>query len=409
MNDTMQYGGIPYLLYYLFIKKISQVKVMDLLRMHNNDLSRTLEYLNKISGHENEKLFPDSGSNTDTKNNPVIEPEAIMSFLNEKNIKVITIGDAVYPYILKQIYAPPPVLFYMGNLELINNFCIAVVGSRKCTSYGREAARYIAGGLSENGITVVSGMALGIDSEAHMSALEGKGKTIAVMGCGMDRVYPPENRDLFSDIIDRGLVLSEFFPGTPPYKNNFPQRNRVISGLCMGVVMVEAGNRSGASITCELALKQDRDVFAVPGNIFSQHSMGCHSLIKRGAKLVDKTDDIIEEFSYIFKKSSLSGTGEAGKAPKELGDIGESSATAKQDNMKGAPHEEKPEGDGPELNSTEKKVMDSLGYRPVSLERLVRETGLHPVKVMQALSALELKDRVRVCGTDCYCLMDNME
>jgi len=212
----------------------------------------------------------------------------------DMGVELISISDPRYPSNLREIYDPPLVLYVKGELKQQDKNAVAVVGSRRCSPYGREFARRLASCLAEAGVTVVSGLARGIDTEAHLGALEA-GRTIAVLGSGMDRIYPPENYRLAQRIASSGAVLSEFPLGTPPERWNFPVRNRVISGLSLGVVVVEASAKSGALITARLALEQGRTVFAVPGVVGSLFSQGTHRLIKEGAKLVEGPEDVLEE------------------------------------------------------------------------------------------------------------------
>ena len=207
---------------------------------------------------------------------------------------MITSGMPEYPALLKEIRDFPRVLFYKGNIDLINSRCAAVVGSRKTTQYGRTTAGMIAGKLAEKNIVIVSGMAKGIDTCAHKGALAVSGNTIAVLACGMDICYPKENQELKKEIEERGLLISEYHPGTPPERYFFPQRNRIISGLSEITVVVQAGSSSGALITAELAAEQGREVFAVPGNIDSRYNLGNNKLIKEGAVPVTCIEDISE-------------------------------------------------------------------------------------------------------------------
>jgi DNA processing protein len=214
------------------------------------------------------------------------------------DIKMLNIFDDRYPYNLRQIFDPPVALFYRGKLE-INNFAIAIVGSRKTTKYGSFSARKLSYELAMRGVQVVSGLARGIDSIAHEGCLNAGGSTIAVLGCGLDNIYPAENKKLFEDIIKSdGLIISEYAPGTPPMQHNFPARNRIISGISSGVLVVEAAGKSGSLITASYALEQGREVFAVPGNIDSTCSRGTNRLIKEGAKVVTCAEDILEEYGY---------------------------------------------------------------------------------------------------------------
>lgn len=209
-------------------------------------------------------------------------------------IQIIRMGEPKYPELLEEIRRPPKQLYYMGNLNMLNNICVAVVGSRTTTLYGRNVATQIGRRLAERGVTVVSGMALGIDSCAHKGTLAAGGNTAAVFGCGPDKCYPPENHELKEQLLKKGLVLSEYPPGTPPERYNFPERNRIISGLCQMTVVVQARNRSGALITAEQAADQGREVMAVPGNIDSQYNLGNNKLIKEGAAPIICVDDILE-------------------------------------------------------------------------------------------------------------------
>lgn len=229
-------------------------------------------------------------------------PERIRESCEQKNILVCTMKDAVYPILLKQIFHPPLVLFYRGRLQA--DVCrLAVVGARRNSAYGRGVAEMLAAGLAAKGITVVSGAARGIDTAAHQGALK-EGRTVAVLGCGVDVAYPPENRRLLEEIAERGVVLSEYAPGTQPVAGFFPARNRMISGLSQGTLVIEAAERSGSLITAELALSEGRDVFAVPGSIFSNMSQGCHRLIQQGAKLVTCVEDILDEYSWAVSEKA---------------------------------------------------------------------------------------------------------
>ena len=209
-------------------------------------------------------------------------------------IEIIRKGEPAYPDRLLAIKNPPKQLYCCGDLDVLKGKCAAVVGSRTTTVYGRKTAQAIGRCLAAAGVTVVSGMAMGIDASAHEGALEAGGKTAAVLGCGPDICYPPENRLIMADIKRHGLILTEYAPGTPANRYNFPNRNRIISGLCDATIVVQARNRSGALITAELAAEQGREVFAVPGNIDSQYNLGNNRLIKEGAEPLICVDDILE-------------------------------------------------------------------------------------------------------------------
>ncbi|WP_457554101.1 DNA-processing protein DprA [Desulfobacula sp.] len=216
-----------------------------------------------------------------------------------KNIKIVTLNDSSYPVLLKQIHDPPPFLTYIGKLD--NDApCISVVGSRRATAYGLSTSENLSYHLAKKGFQIVSGLARGIDSMAHKGALRAKGKTIAVLGSGLNKIYPRENKYLFHAIADTGVVFSEFKADTEPFPSNFPIRNRIIAGLSCGTIVVEAAKRSGSLITARLAGEYNREVFAVPGSIQSKKSEGTHSLLKQGAKLVENEMDIMDELHHFI-------------------------------------------------------------------------------------------------------------
>ncbi|HYH12713.1 MAG TPA: DNA-processing protein DprA, partial [Thermomicrobiales bacterium] len=234
-----------------------------------------------------------------------VDPEAEYEELRGAGIDVLTLRHEDYPDLLREIPAPPPVIFLRGKVSLIDRRAVAIVGTRRMSPYGREMARSLAWDLAQAGVTIVSGLAKGIDGVAHASALDAGGRTIAVMGNGVKRVYPAEHRSLAARIATQGAVLSDFHPDAPPDGPNFPARNRIISGLSLGVIVVEAPMRSGALITVDFAADQGREVFAVPGSVLSQASAGCHGLIREGARLVRSADDVLEDLRL-------------GEAPKQL-------------------------------------------------------------------------------------------
>jgi DNA processing protein len=281
-------------IYYIWItskKYIGAIKIKKL-----------LEYFKNIKGiyNSNEKQLRDIKglSNFDIESlmdKDTNEAEKILYNVTRINAEIITINNNRYPRLLKHIYNPPIVIYVRGNMKLNSTFGISVVGSRKATDYGKKVAYCISKELSSKGFTVVSGMAKGIDAYAHLGSLDGGSGTAAVLGCGVDVVYPFENKKLMEKIIEKGVLVSEYPPGTKPKASYFPVRNRIISGMCFGTLVVEAEIKSGSLITSNFALEQGREVFAVPGNINSSLSEGCNDLIKQGAKLVMSADDIIEE------------------------------------------------------------------------------------------------------------------
>ncbi len=219
-----------------------------------------------------------------------------VEFMQKNDIKMVTIYDKEYPNKLKSIYDAPVTLYIKGNKDILNNDSISIVGCRNCSNYGKEVSRKFAYDLAKENITIISGMAKGIDSNAHIGCLNAKGKTIAVLGSGLDRIYPKENVLLYNEIIaNDGAIVSEYVIGTNPTKMNFPARNRIISGLSDGIIVVEAKEKSGTLITVDFALEQGKDVFVVPGNITSPNSVGTNELIKQGAKCVTSVKDIFEE------------------------------------------------------------------------------------------------------------------
>ncbi len=232
---------------------------------------------------------------------PSNSPEEIdreMERAENEGVFLIPIGDERYPDILTEINDPPPLLYVKGKAEILKNFSIAIVGSRRATSYGKMVAKQLARDLAMLAITIISGLAYGIDSAAHSGALN-VGNTVAVLGNGIDIVYPSSNKRLFDEIVKNGCLVSEFPFGTRPQKWTFPKRNRIIVGLSRGVVVVEAAKKSGSLITARLALEEGREVFAVPGNIFSSTSEGTNNLIKNGAKCVTSFEDVLDEFPYV--------------------------------------------------------------------------------------------------------------
>ncbi len=282
----------------------------------------------------------------------------------KNGFSIVTMSDPDYPCLLLEIPDPPPFLYVLGALEKSAN-CIAIVGSRNATGYGITITRRLSRDLAAFNITVVSGMAIGIDTAAHEGALQGNGRTIAVLGSGLLRIYPAQNKKLFYKIAERGAVISEFPLMAEPEAHNFPIRNRIISGISLGVVVVEAGRKSGSLITARLAAEQNREVFAVPGSIQSFKSTGTHTLIKEGAKLVEHPQDIIEELSNAL----ISRNGKKKKIDKihRL----------------------------PPLSADELKVFDELGAYPVHIDDLVRKILIEPGKLSGILLQLELKGVVQ--------------
>lgn len=286
--------------------------------------------------------------------------------------KALTLTDERYPQLLRETYDPPIVIYCLGDLTAaLSQPAIAIVGSRRCSTYGRNVAEKLSRELAERGVTVVSGLARGIDSAAHRGALEGHGLTVAVMGTGLDAVYPKENRKLAERIAEKGALITEFPLATPPVSQNFPFRNRVISGLSLGVMVVEGAERSGSLITARLAYEQGRDVFAVPGNITSAKSFGPNYLIKDGAKLVQTWRDVIEELPAEMKATILSAERGEGRIKQVV-------------------------SDEVALSDSERKVLKMLNTdEAVHIDQLISKSGLSLGELMGALLQLEMTDRIR--------------
>ena len=261
------------------------------------DIYKTPEEISKLSKKELEQLEVEEQMIQEmTNSNYRRIVKAYMLYMKEKNIQILTIKDEDYPYLLKQIYDPPSVIYIMGNKKILSQNGIAIVGSRNCSLYGQKIAKYLSYQLAKKGIHIISGLARGIDTFSHIGTLQARGKTIAVLGSGLDVIYPPENEKLAEKIVESGgCLVSEYIVGTKPLGEHFPARNRIISGLASGVVVVEASEKSGSLITVDFALEQGKNVYAVPGNINSPNSLGTNSLIKQGAKIVTNVEDILED------------------------------------------------------------------------------------------------------------------
>lgn len=279
-----------------------------------------------------------------------------------------------YPEALRHIHDAPLVLYALGDLGLLSREQIGVIGSRNATPAGLDHARRFAAELSKRGLLITSGLALGVDGAAHAGALDAGYPTIAVIGCGLDRIYPNQHRRLGERVIDDGLMISEYAPGTPARAAHFPQRNRIISGLSRGILVVEAGLKSGSLITARMALEQGREVFAIPGSIHSPVARGCHDLIKQGARLVDQVDDILEELGASWSLP-------AGFTAQEPGVT--------------EPEAERPAVRATDaLDSREIAVFEALGYDPQSTDALCSATGLPADQLVQSLLLLELEGLV---------------
>ncbi len=280
-------------------------------------------------------------------------------------------SDDRYPRLLKEITDPPPGLFIKGKPENLNSMQLGIVGSRNPSPAGKENARMFAGQMAQFGITVTSGLALGIDYCAHLGALDENGPTIAVLGNGLDTVYPRQHAELADRIAGNGALISEFITGTPPLAANFPRRNRIISGLSVGVLVVEATEKSGSLITSQHALEQGREIFAIPGSIHNPLARGCHSLIKQGAKLVESCTDILEELEFVTHQAAV----------KTCKIESESSSQLDDDHM---------------------FLLKHVTHDPVSIDKLVEMTGLTVAVVSSMLLTMELRGVIAQTTGGCY-------
>ena len=346
------------------IPRIGRVK-LSLLESHFGELKQAWE----APLAELKKAGLDKGSvNAIREGRERISLDAEMEKLGSYGIKVVSYRDPDYPARLKEIYDYPPLLYIRGELLPEDEWCLAVVGTRRSTVYGRQVAEEITADLARNKITIVSGLAKGIDSIAHQSALEAGGRTIAVFGCGLDIVYPAENASLAREIMERGALISEFPLGAKPKPEHFPRRNRILSGLSLGVLVAEASETSGAMITAHLALEQNREVFAVPGSILSQSSRGVNRLIQEGAKLVRDYTDILEELNLTAVAQQM-----------ELTEL--------------LPTTE-----------TETRLLKQLSAEPVHIDEVCRSSGLPVATVSGTLAMMELKGLVKQTGNMNYTL-----
>lgn len=294
-------------------------------------------------------------------------------------VELIPVTDPRYPSRLRDIFDPPPLLYARGRVELLGQMTLGVVGTRRPTPYGMQVATRLSKDLSEAGLTIVSGMARGIDTAAHKAVLEAGGDTIAVLGCGVDEVYPAENRKLAENLAEKGLLISEFPMGAPPFPQNFPVRNRIISGMSVGVLVVEGGEYSGSTITARLASEQNREMFAVPGNVTSKMSWGPNLLIKQGAKLVQEWNDVVMELKPEDRRRLVE------------------QARSRLNQKEKSPDESKSPFPASDINSNARLVLKALkNDAPVGLDTLMDAIdGLGMSDVIAALFELELGGLVR--------------
>jgi DNA processing protein len=294
-----------------------------------------------------------------------VDVEAELAICREQGVTILTDTDPQYPRLLKEIHNPPAVLFVRGELKPDDALAIAIVGTRHASGYGRQQAEQLAAGLARAGLTIVSGLARGIDAAAHRGALSAGGRTLAVLGGGVVNIYPPEHADLAVDIRRAGALISENPPRYAPKSGMFPQRNRLITGLSLGVIVVEAADRSGALISAQHAMEQGREVFAVPGRVDSRTSRGCHRLLREGAKLVECVDDVLEELGPLVEAAPRS-DGRVVHHPAEL-----------------------------QLNDQERCVLDAIPSDPTSIDVVATTSGLPVHRVLSTISVLEMRHLVR--------------
>lgn len=301
-----------------------------------------------------------------------INLNAEMEKVERVKASLITMLDVNYPELLKEIDSPPAVLYVRGTLSPADRLSISVVGTRKATKYGKDAAYDLSHQLAQHGVTIISGMAHGVDAAAHQGAINGGGRTIAVMGCGVDVIYPRDHEELARKITQNGAIISEFPIGTQPVASNFPRRNRILSGMSLGVMVVEAPESSGALITASQAGEQGREVFAVPGNVYSLNSRGANRLIQDGAKLVMSPEDVLDEINVAHENINTRVRTEA-IAPS---------------------------------NSIEAQLIEYLHADPIHIDDLVRLSGLSIIDVSSTLTILELKGLAQMVGHMQYSLVN---
>ncbi|GJM39786.1 MAG: DNA processing protein DprA [Ardenticatenaceae bacterium] len=363
-------SDLKYWLGFNLVKGIGPAKVQALL-----DYYGSLATAWQANEFELQKIGLDSRAiKTFLKTRQETNLDTALARVQEANVSLLTWGMPAYPNYLREIPHPPPLLYYQGNIHEKDQWAVAVVGTRRLTAYGRQVTRDLVAGLVQNNITVVSGLARGIDAIAHKTAVELGGRTLAVLGSGLDCIYPAENRSLAQEITQgQGAIISEYSLGVQPEAKNFPPRNRIISGLSQGVIVIEAGERSGALITTNFALEQNREVFAVPGNINSPASKGPNKLIQEGAKLVTRVEDVLEELNLHMVAER----------------------TAVQLVL-------------PET-AEEVALYGELSGQPTHIDELSRTTGLPSALVSSTLTLMELKGMVQSVGGMNYVLLREEE
>ena len=360
-------------------------------------LDATLEELTQVEG-----LSPKVGQRL-IRGKSRVSVDQELELIEARNCHLVAINDSAYPMLLKEIADPPPLLYVRGELGQPDAPSITVVGTRSPTNYGKTISRQLSQQLAENGVTVISGFARGIDTCAHQGALQANGRTIAVLGNGLSQIYPDENKDLADEIVKSGALISEFSMSVPPFPKNFPRRNRLVSGMSSGTVVVEASVRSGSLITARHAAEQGREVFAVPGQIFSNQSRGSHQLINQGAKLINAIDDIWEAFpdrrltptltSSLAQLPLDSSAASRGRANSNL--FAEVLARDTSIGSMGMPAVKPTIQSTPELSADERAVLEAIDVPCSHIDQIARTASLPMNKVSSTLVMLELKGIVQ--------------
>jgi len=364
LNDQKRY-----LVGFNLVKGIGAVTLQKLLRFFGNAQSAWMASADALmqSGLSTtviERLL-------ETRSSGVLD--RIWERIEKEHITLLTVEDDGYPKYLREIPKPPPVLYVKGTLKKEDDWAVAVVGTRRVTAYGKQVALQVSGTLAHSGITIVSGLARGVDAAAHSAALDAGGRTIAVLGCGVDLVYPPEHRILAERIQENGALISDYPPGTPPEAKNFPPRNRIISGIARAVLVIEAGRKSGALITARFAAEQGRDVFAVPGNIFAPQSRGTNALIQQGARPLLQPKDVLDVLDMtMIAEQQIACTVLPG-------------------------------------NAAEAQLYDLLNHEPMHIDEIMVKTDLSIDEVSSALAMMELKGMVRQVGGMRYVVLRDEE
>lgn len=334
-------------------------------------LSATPQQLREVPGVGAKLMHAIVNADTQT------DVASVLKVCRSNDIKILDRHNAHFPKMLAEIYDPPSILFHQGTIESADQLAIAIVGTRHSSNYGDTIARRLAHGLSMAGLTIVSGLARGIDAQAHRAALAAKGRTLAVLGGGLLKMYPPEHKKLAAEIATSGAVISEALPEQSPQSGCFPRRNRIVTGLSLGVIVVEAGDRSGAAISARLAMEQGREVFAVPGRIDSRNSRGCHQLIRDGATLVRSVDDVLEQLGPLTSSVSISNS-----------EVRSDHESHPNNRIIKHPAELK-------LSDQETLILQAIRTEQTGFDEIIEQTGLPAPRVLSTISVLEVRRLIR--------------